>query len=224
MASTLRTLSVPGLLVLVGCFVDATGEGLAVGTGGATASTGAEASSTSSASGAGTTATSGTSSAASTSTASGVGGQGGAAPCPTGWTPGAEGDCYRVVPPGDPAGCDKDDAVTLCADAGAAVGQSARLATPDTTPDIALLESLGGAAWDIWTGAVYDEAAPNQFVFEGSGEPFPFLEDLAPWANNQPDNMPGESCVIITDGQFHTYECWDEDFSQPFAAGCELIQ
>lgn len=165
------------------------------------------------------------SSSVASTTSTGVGGEGGSGPdpCPPGWTLGALGDCYRVVPPGDPNGVDRDEALSLCEGAAAEVGAAGRLASPNNTPDIAMLETLGGAPFDIWTSGTYADGQPNDFVWEGSPDAFTFQGGQSPWAGNQPDNMPGESCVIITDGALHTYECWDNDFSQPFAAGCEII-
>lgn len=112
----------------------------------------------------------------------------------------------------------------MCANVGNSIGKVARLATPNVTPDIGTLEFLGGGTFDLWIGAVFDEGANNQFVFEGSGEPFPFVGQQDPWASEQPDGMPGESCVMIDGGKLHTYECDDDEFSQPFAAACELVR
>ncbi len=220
-----------GLLPALGaCFVDALGERGAGGTGGAT-STGSESTaslsvtSTTSTTSGGTTSASTTTSATTTGAGGGEtggGGAGGGSPCPLDWTLGFE-SCYRVIPPDDPDGATRDEAIGLCVAAGNAVGGTARLATPNVTPDIALLESLGGASFDVWTGAKYDNNAQNKFVWEGSGEAFVFMPNQAPWGPNQPDNMPGESCVIVVGGELHTYECYDFDFSQPFAAGCELV-
>jgi len=223
-SSRLSLLCAGVLLAMAGCFVDALGGGRDGGTGGAggAATSSASGDASSSASDGTTAASSGATSTAS----SGMGGAGGAAPepCPVGWTLGALQDCYRVVPPGSQDGVDRDEAKSLCEAAAQAVGESGRLASPNNTPDIATLETLGGAQFDIWTSGRYDSGQPNQFVWEGSPDTFNFQGGQAPWAGNQPDNMPGESCVIITDGALHTYECWDVDFSQPFAAGCEIAR
>lgn len=221
--SLARTLPSLAVLLAVGCFVDATGIGVeasgASGSGGAPAVT---SSIDSSSSGEQSTTTTG----GMTMSSSTGGGEGGAPPeCPTGWTLGAEGDCYVIVPPEEATGAYRDDAAEQCAAAGAQVGGVGRLATPDVTPDIATLESLGGGPFDLWIGAIYNPGAQNQFVFEGSGEPFPWVGQQAPWGQNQPDQMPGESCVMISGGALHTYECDDDEFGDsPFAAACELAR
>jgi hypothetical protein len=140
-----------------------------------------------------------------------------------GWTPGAVGDCYRIVPPSNPDGAEREEARALCAAAGEAVGGTARLASPENTPDIAQLETMGGGAFDIWTSGIYDKDQPYEFVWQDSPDAFSFAPGLDPWGPNQPDGMPGESCVMIEGGKLHTYECDDVDWTQPFAAGCELV-
>jgi hypothetical protein len=220
-ASLARALPSLAALSVLGCFVDATGVGLdgtgVAGTGGGSgAITAAESSSSS-----------GPSTTAATTTSSTTGGgEGGAPPdCPTDWTPGIEGDCYVIMPPDEPSGAYRDDAAELCAFAGSQVGGVGRLATPNVTTDIGTLEALGGAPFDLWIGAIYNAGAQNQFVFEGSGEEFPWAGQQAPWADNQPDKMPDESCVIISGGKLHTYECDDDEFGEsPFAAACELAR
>ena len=220
-ASLARALPSLAVLSAMGCFVDATGVGLeatgAAGTGGAGGATTAAESSSSG--GPSTTA-------ATTITSSTGGGEGGAAPvCPTGWTLGDEGDCYVIMPPEQPSGAYRDDAAELCAFAGSQVGAVGRLATPDVPTDIDTLEALGGGPFDLWIGAIYNPGAQNQFTFEGSGEDFPWAGQEPPWGADQPDQMPGESCVIISGGMLHTYECDDDEFGDsPFAAACELAR
>jgi hypothetical protein len=138
---------------------------------------------------------------------------------------GIEGDCYVIMPPQEPSGAYRDDAAELCDFAGSQVGAVGRLATPDVTTDIGILEALGGGPFDLWIGAIYNAGAPNEFVFEGSDELFPWPGQQAPWASSQPDKMPDESCVMISGGQLHTYECDDDEFGDsPFAAACELAR
>lgn len=143
--------------------------------------------------------------------------------CPPGWTPGTFGDCYTFVPPIDPGGAERPEAEDLCAEAGRLLGLTARLATPNEVPDIAVLESIGGAAHNIWTGARFDNDAPLEFVWEGSGEEFTYQHGLPPWAGGQPDGGVTQPCVFIADAELHTYPCADPDFGQPFGAGCELV-
>lgn len=215
----------PSLAVLTvsGCFVDATGLGReasgAAGSGGAPDVVGSV---DSSSTGESSTTTTGEM----TTSSSTGGGEGGAPPeCPTGWTLGDEGDCYVIVPPEVPTGAFRDDAAELCASAGSRVGAMGRLATPDVTADIEKLEAMGGQSFDLWIGAIYNSGAENQFVFEGSGESFPWPGQQAPWGDDQPDQMPVESCVIISGGMLHTYECNDDEFGEsPFAAACELAR
>ena len=86
------------------------------------------------------------------------------------------------------------------------------------------LEALGGATFDLWIGAIFDEGAMNEFVFEGAARTS-LRRTAGPLGErSNPTECRVSLCGMINGGKLHTYECDDDEFSQPFAAACELVR